>query len=114
MLDRHAVQAFLKAGQSPRQIAHHPGSRAARGIGRPGLSIVVHEQVRAWIMDDPTVPRPPREYGPRPPRPRGDVGVRGRPIEASPRSQPDPAHPPGPPAERPARHTGAVAVAPTP
>ncbi len=64
---------FSKRGSRPARLPTTLGSRAARGIGRPGLSIVVHQQVRAWIMDDPTVPRPPREYGPRPPRPRGDV-----------------------------------------
>ena len=78
MLDRHAVQALLKAGQAPRQIAQQLGisrrtvqriaveppvdtvddaaARAARGIGRPGLSVALQDQVRAWLADDPTVP----------------------------------------------------------
>jgi len=78
MLDRHAVQALLTAGQSPRQIAHHLGisrrtvqriaheppvttvddaaARAARGIGRPGLPSAVHAQVRAWLAEDPAIP----------------------------------------------------------
>lgn len=78
MLDRHAVQALLRAGQSPRQIAHQlgisrrtvqrialeppvatvddAGARAARGIGRPGLPPSVHDQVRAWLLDEPAVP----------------------------------------------------------
>lgn len=42
---------------------------------------------------------------------RDRAAVRGRPTAASPRSPTDPAHPPGPQAERPARHTGAVARA---
>ena len=78
MLDRHAVQALLTAGQSPRQIAHQLGisrrtvqrianeppvdtvddaaARAARGIGRPGLPSAVHAQVRAWLTEDPGIP----------------------------------------------------------
>ena len=63
----------------------------------------------------PPTPRPPREYGPQTARDHaGTFGVRGRPTGASLRAPPDPAHPPGPQAERPASHTGAVAGAPSP
>jgi len=78
MLDRHAVQALLLAGQTPRQIAHQLGisrrtvqrialeprvatiddgaARAARGIGRPSLPSARREQVRAWLETEPSVP----------------------------------------------------------
>ncbi len=78
MLDRHAVQALLQAGHTPRQIAHQleisrrtvqrialeptvatiddAAARAARGIGRPGLARDVRAQVRTWLAAEPTVP----------------------------------------------------------
>ncbi len=78
MSDRHAVQALLHAGQSPRQIVHQLGisrrtvhrialepavatiddaaARAARGIGRPGLPTAVRAQVQAWLTDAPALP----------------------------------------------------------
>jgi transposase len=78
MLDRHAVQALLKAGHAPRQIAHQLGisrrtvqrialeppvttvdeaaAHAARGIGRPGVPDAVQTQVRAWLDAEPAVP----------------------------------------------------------
>ncbi len=52
-----------------------------------------------------------------PPYPRdhaGTFGVRVGPTSAAPRSPPALGHPPGPHAEPPARHTGAVVVAPKP
>ena len=52
-----------------------------------------------------------------PPTPRdqaGTFGVRGGPTAAAPRAPPAPGPPPGPQPEQPARHTGAVAVAPKP
>jgi len=77
MLDRHAVQALLKAAHTPRQIAHQLGIsrrtvqrianeppvntvddaavRAARGIGRPGPTSAVQAQVQAWLTEDPLI-----------------------------------------------------------
>ena len=68
MLDRHAVQALLHAGQTPRQIAHQLGmsrrtvqrialeppvttvddtaARAACGIGRPGVGDATTTRLR--------------------------------------------------------------------
>jgi transposase len=78
MLDRHAVQALLHAGQTPRQIAHQLGmsrrtvqrialeppvatvddaaAHAARGIGRPGRPSAIDAQVRAWLEAEPEIP----------------------------------------------------------
>ncbi len=75
MFARHAVQALVQAGQSPRQIAHQLGisrptvqrialeppvvavddaaAHAACGIGRPGLPDDTRAQVRAWLEAEP-------------------------------------------------------------
>jgi transposase len=78
MLDRHAVQELLRAGVRPRQIAQQFGvsrrtveriareapvtggddtaARAARQLGRPAVERPVHETVRQWLADEPTLP----------------------------------------------------------
>ena len=78
MIDRHAVQALLHAGQTPRQIAHQLGisrrtvqrialeppvttvdDRAARavcGIGRPGIGDATATLLREWLEAEPTLP----------------------------------------------------------
>jgi len=78
MLDRHAVQALLHAGQTPRQIAHQLGmsrrtvqrialeppvttvddtaARAACGIGRPGIGAATTTRLREWLEAEPTLP----------------------------------------------------------
>jgi hypothetical protein len=88
MLDRHAVQAMLQAGERPRRIATHFGisvrtvsriarkpavtageERAARGarqIGRPPVPTAVATLVQGWLEEEPDLPpgevhRRPRE-----------------------------------------------------
>ncbi len=78
MLDRHAVQAMLQAGERPRRIATHFGisvrtvwriarepavtageeraARRARRIGRPPVPTAVATLVRGWLEEEPDLP----------------------------------------------------------
>ena len=89
--------------RGPRRRTESPidaGPREPRDVTRPA----------------PVRRRPDRPVSthPRGPAPPGTFGARDRPTAASPESLPAPGHPAGPQAERPARHTGAVAGAPSP
>lgn len=81
MVDRHAVQALLHAGQTPRQIAHQRGiarrtlqrmaleppvrtadgtaAGAACGLGHSGIGEATTTLLRSWVEAEPTLP--PRE-----------------------------------------------------
>jgi transposase len=78
MLDRHAVQAMLAAGERPRRIAAHFGiavrtvwriareptvsggddraARRARRVGRPPVTADVPTVVREWLEAEPDLP----------------------------------------------------------
>jgi transposase len=82
MLDRHAIQQLLRAGQRPRQIAQQFGisrrtveriarepavtdaddqaARQARRLGRPGVGAEVRATVRRLL--EPLSYLPPAEY----------------------------------------------------
>ena len=112
------------------QEAHPPplprGTRGPRRRAEPPIDAGPREprcvEVRRGASRCVTCPTPARRRPDRPvstapvtPRDHaGTFGVRGRPTAASPRAPPAPGHSPGPQAERPARHTGAVVGAPSP
>lgn len=78
MLDRHAVQAMLRAGERPRQVAKVLGisvrtvwriakesavqtgddatARRARGMGRPPVAPEVTSSLTAWLTAEPDLP----------------------------------------------------------
>jgi transposase len=78
MLDRHAVQAMLQAGERPRQIAKGLGisvrtvwriakepavasgddaaARRARGLGRPAVAPEVATTLTSWLTVEPDLP----------------------------------------------------------
>jgi transposase len=78
MLDRHAVQKLVRAQVTAREIAQQfkisirtvrrivresavesgddVAGRAARGIGRPGVTEAIRTRVRALLGDDPALP----------------------------------------------------------
>ncbi|MCU0627797.1 MAG: IS21 family transposase [Gemmatimonadaceae bacterium] len=78
MLDRHAVQALLEAGTSPKQvarqfqcsrrtierIAREPAvidaddarARAARRLGRPGVDPAISGRIAEWLTTEPDLP----------------------------------------------------------
>ncbi|MFO0095147.1 MAG: helix-turn-helix domain-containing protein [Gemmatimonadaceae bacterium] len=83
MLDRHAVQAMLAAGDRPRRIAAHFGisirtvwriarepaitagdaraARRARRVGRPAVAADVPTLVREWLTTEPDLPPETRQ-----------------------------------------------------
>ena len=121
------IIAFVTQASVPAQILTHLCSRASRaahaGAQSPPMDAGSREPGRV-TRPTPLRGRPdrtPEDGAPPPDAPRGaprdhagTFSVRGRPTAAAPRAPSAPGHPPGPTGERRARHTGAVAGAPSP